>query len=521
MSPGDIAFAREDFDKAIELYREESKAPGIEGDRTHDGLVRALLQQDKIQEAEEIAKAWTAAAPHNAWAIGATGEVLYRRTDMKDAFASFTAALAADPCNAQARFNLATFYQLTGLHATAKQYIDIAHVLDPIDDNIREEWFLAQPRELRKIELTRYIADASYVTDKNREALNRYLTRLNNPTHGACRLANRDAATTSLRYAPIPTGPEGRIDWGLDVVFDGKPRRLKIDTGATGFILTRSAAAALHLQVDETTHSFGFGDDGAVETNIARVKSIRIGDLEFLDCDVSVIQKNPTQLQDGLIGGDVFRNFLLTLDFPGRVLKLDPLPPLPSAHGAASTDNPASLDTNAEDDQNPHDRYVSPTMKSWTSFYRSGHDILVPVRLNDHPSRLFIVDTGAGINLIATNAARDVGKVEGGYGRGIVGISGTTSTVSQTGLIALEFAGLRQSINSMTAIDMQKFNRSAGLQISGFLGAPILHQLTMHIDYRDQLLSFDYDPKRLQTCSTIVAIPDCTWDAVGNEMRRR
>jgi len=35
-----------------------------------------------------------------------------------------------------------------------------------------------------------------------------------------------------------------------------------------------------------------------------------------------------------------------------------------------------------------------------------------------------------------------------------------------------------------------------GLGISGILGADILEELTIHIDYRDGLVKFEYDPKR-------------------------
>jgi hypothetical protein len=34
------------------------------------------------------------------------------------------------------------------------------------------------------------------------------------------------------------------------------------------------------------------------------------------------------------------------------------------------------------------------------------------------------------------------------------------------------------------------------MEISGFLGANTLDQLTIHIDYRDGLVKFDYDPNR-------------------------
>ena len=42
-----------------------------------------------------------------------------------------------------------------------------------------------------------------------------------------------------------------------------------------------------------------------------------------------------------------------------------------------------------------HDRYIAPEMKDWTRVYRYGHELLLPVRIGEAKSRLFLVDTGA------------------------------------------------------------------------------------------------------------------------------
>jgi hypothetical protein len=34
------------------------------------------------------------------------------------------------------------------------------------------------------------------------------------------------------------------------------------------------------------------------------------------------------------------------------------------------------------------------------------------------------------------------------------------------------------------------------MEVSGLIGADILQDLTIHLDYRDGLVKFDYDPKR-------------------------
>ena len=58
------------------------------------------------------------------------------------------------------------------------------------------------------------------------------------------------------------------------------------------------------------------------EAYTAYADSIRIGDSEFQNCDVEVVDSRYMLGTDGLIGMDVFSKFLVTLDYPGRKLLL-------------------------------------------------------------------------------------------------------------------------------------------------------------------------------------------------------
>jgi hypothetical protein len=51
-------------------------------------------------------------------------------------------------------------------------------------------------------------------------------------------------------------------------------------------------------------------------------------------------------------------------------------------------------------------------------------------------------------------------------------------------------------VNGVVSYDISHISKSANIEISGFLGASTLNQLTIHIDYRDGLVKFDYDPNR-------------------------
>lgn len=420
-SEAEVAYARDRFDEAVRLFREEAKGAGAEADRAHDGLIHALLHARKLVEAEADATAWNKADPKNVWSRSALAEVQWRRGKVGEGLDSIVAASAIDPCNPQVHADYARVQAMSGLMASAKHNFDVAHSLEPESPAITADWVRFQPRAVQLANLVTYMAGHQDLSDEERKSLESQKKDLSAPTGSRCELVGPVQSTT-LPYRRIQDGPRAPVQWGLDVAFNGKSRRMEIDTGAHGLLLTRSAATALHLVPISQGKTSGIGDEGQVDSFTATVESIKIGGLQFHNCDVEVLGKTVTTMQarDGLIGGDVFASFLLTLDFPGRVLKLDPLPKRPGGNAAADA---PSLATGAEaSDDVTTDRYIDPTMKTWTKVFRAGHDLILPMQLNDGPWRLFIVDTGSSLNLISNEAARAVAKVSNGSALQLYGI---------------------------------------------------------------------------------------------------
>jgi predicted aspartyl protease len=519
MSPGDLAFSHAEDAKAIELYRDESKLAGEEGDRTHNALIRALLRSGKIAEAESDARAWAANAPQNAWAVVSVGEVQLRKAEIDDADIIMRKAAAINFCNAQVHADYAEYLDFTGYHASAKAQIEIAHRLDPIDDGIAATWIHYQPRSARLAAVNAYLERSKFLTDRERKSWETERDALSKPPQFPCRLATPVKSTTipfhAIRDGNATGGQASNVEWGFVVSIDGKTRRLELDTGAHGLILKHSSAVSMGLDIQAHSAAIGLGDAGVVTTSIARVKSIKIGGLEFQDCAVEVLDKDQTidgpdrgyqvmEGQDGLIGGDVFQNFLLTLDFPGHVVKLDPLP---RPQGSAAGDDATMMTGTEAGDAPLRDRSIDPSMASWTKVFRDGHDLIIPVRLNDGPTHLFIVDTGAQVTIITPSAAREVTRLQKGVAGAIMGVSGEVKNVYTTGPLTLDFAGLRQPSDGLIATDSGIKNNH--IEISGLLGQLTLRQLTLRIDYRDQLINFVYDPSRIAHCVQNVTIDDC------------
>jgi predicted aspartyl protease len=510
LSPGDIAMSHGDYAKAETLYAEEMKS-GPDADRTHTALIRAQLHQSKVAEAEKDAVAWSTAQPTNPWALDALAEVQWREGKPEDAIQALNKVRTIDYCNPQGHADAAMLYRMAGLYASADRELTLARKLDPVDPQIEFAWLRLQPPATRLPEITSLLSTATYLSADQVNSFSREKQRLfQPPPAAACHLVT-PTSSTSIPFRAIQDGPESHTYWGLQVEFDGKQRRLEIDTGASGLILSKSAASALHLEPEHTFKMGGVGDEGLVDSFIAKVHSIKIGGLEFQDCYVQVLGTNAkgVSAQDGLIGGDVFSRFLLTLDFPGRILKLDPLPARP---GDAADASAPSLDTGvATAFQAPQDSYRAPSMKDWDRVWRSGHDLMVSVGLNSAtgPRRLFLLDTGSSLDLISPDAAREVGKVSKGSYVNVVGISGKVDKTWTTGPMKLYFSHLVAPNMGMISIDTSNLARGSGTELSGLIGAPTLHQLTFSIDYRDNLVNFSYDPSRITHCVDSVHLADC------------
>ena len=514
LSPGDLAMAHYDYAKAESLYAAEIQAaspsgtqPSPDADRLHAALIRAQIRQSEIAAAEKDAAAWSGAQPGNAWALVALGEVQWREGRPDEAIQSLDHARSIDFCNPQAHADTATIYRMAGLYASAARELTTARRVDPVDPQIELAWLNLQPPATKLTEITSLLSNATFLSANETNNLAREKQRLFNPPLVGCHLAT-STASTSIPFRAIQDGPNAPTYWGLDVSFNGKNRRLEIDTGASGLLLTKAAANALHLEPERSIKINGIGDNGAVDSFIARVKSIKIGGLEFQDCDVQVLGTTPKGMaaKDGLIGGNVFAHFLLTLDFPGQVLKLDPLPQRPGDTAAAP-----ALDTGAASVyQAPQDAYRDPSMKDWDLVWRSGHDLIIRVGLNaPMPRRLFILDTGSSLDLISPEAAKEVGKVSSGSFVNVTGISGEAKKTWTTGPLKLYFSRFVAPNTGMISIDTTHLAGDSGIEISGLIGAPTLHQLTFSIDYRDNLVHFSYDPKRISPCVEGFRRADC------------
>ena len=73
----------------------------------------------------------------------------------------------------------------------------------------------------------------------------------------------------------------------------------------------------------------------------------------------------------------------------------------------------------------------------------------------------------------------------------------------------LDFLGMHERVDSLAAEDMTTWSHNHGLELTGMLGSPLLNDFTVHLDYRDNLMRLDFDPKRQVQCPPNLRLPGC------------
>ncbi len=516
----DKALIAADYDKAATLYRASlEKQPG-NADLTV-GLVHALLRQQKIDEAQDAVKDALDASPKTAAFITLRGEVELAQGQPWLVEPTVVESYKIDPCNPRTRLLFAKVLELSSRYATARQQILIAHQFDPEDPEIRRMWIETLPLGQRITELESHLSaptgDDPQELALLRAELDRMKKRAVEPAK-SCRLvsATNSAEIPFIRLA----GYAGHTRaYGLDVAMNGKSTRLQIDTRGAGLSIYRSAADRVGLKRLGPEDKAG-GNPGEKPSFTAYADSIHIGNLEFHDCPVNVIDSaSPFDDGDGMIGLDVFSDFMVTVDFPMRKLEVAPLPARPGEPAL-----PASLKAIAADFDplesivepappsaagaqtaaaapapraiGPFDRVMAPEMKDYTQIYRAGHDLVLSTALDNEKIKLFIPDASAAGTNLSVSAALDLPKVHEDKSLEQPGPGGKTQKVFVVDEVTFNFAHVSQKLNGVVSADISQASKTDGMEISGLIGMNTLSLLTLHIDYRDGLLKADYVPGR-------------------------
>ena len=485
-SAADTAYLAGDFTKAADLYKAELTA-NADQTGSMQGLIHSLLRQQKVIESADNVQTLIASKPASAALLTLRGEVELREGEPWTAATTAVAALKLDPCNPRAIFLYSRLAALDSRNITSRKFLNLAHQLDPEDPEIRAAWLETLPAAARIPQLESYLSaprgdDAE--TADNRKAELEDLKKWVSVPQPSCTLVSKGTSAeipfTEIRSVRGNSGFDA-----LDINVNNQRVRLSIDTGYnahlpidgfSGLLIQKSAARKMDLKPVYDNMIPGIGPQGYRNGSIAIADSIMIGDVEYHNCAVQILDGQYWNDADGSISMTLFSDFLVSLNFPDHKLKLSKLPDLPASNAVNGIT----------------ERFISPEMKDYTPIYRSGADLILPVSINRKYMKLMLIDTAIGFSSLSPEAAHEIGDGRKDPKYEVRDTNGIPMTLFSAGDAQLTFAGMTQSVNHIITFDTARFTRDAGTAISGLIAEATLKLLTVHIDYRDGLVKMEY-----------------------------
>jgi tetratricopeptide (TPR) repeat protein len=445
------------------------------------GLVRAELALHHSREAYAAAEQALAKAPQSAGAETAAGLAMYRRGDLFKAEQHFRTALRIRPDYPGALRGMASIYSAVSKPKSARDLRLRAYRLSPDDPELMlayantlqgPEHITALEAALGRMDSTTERARNLRVHIANDRALgDRQLRRLVSPYQ-----------SSRIKLSLILDGPRRPRGLGLRLILNQKETvKLLLDTGASGISVSPKLAEKAGLQVisGEASEAKGIGDGNASPALTYLASVVRAGDVVFDDYPVAVFRSAQSADFDGLIGADVFARFLVKIDFLQMELSLEPR---------------LGKDTDTGGEAEPSD--AGEPAPGFFRVLRFGDHLALPTTIEgDRPgmhSALFLLDSGASINLIDTETAKESTGVSDDSRITVRGVQGKVDKTSRANRVSLTFAGLRQQNPDLIAISLEKMGDSMGVGLGGVLGLPVLGNLAVTIDYRAGTVRLEY-----------------------------
>jgi len=208
----------------------------------------------------------------------------------------------------------------------------MAHQIDPADPDIQEQWIgtLSSSERIRYLEKS--LAGDNHWDADRRASIATYLEYLKERAQQSnlspCRLVSK-TTSTETPMVRLLNDPQHLRSYGLTVSINGHNSNLMLDTGASGILVNRLIAERAGVSKIVETKVWGSATRGRRNAFVGIAGSIKVGELEFQNCPIEVMDSRSVVGDNGLIGADVFENFLVDLDFPKEKLRLSALPRRP------------------------------------------------------------------------------------------------------------------------------------------------------------------------------------------------
>jgi tetratricopeptide (TPR) repeat protein len=454
-------FRQADFRAAADAFRKITDAnPSAQA---YAGLVRSLLKADDVKAAEESSQKALAAFPESAIIHAARGDVYFRRGFIPQAEDEYGAALKLDGKCARAWLGQGKVDAVYARRSQAKTAIAKAHDFDSEDSDAFYEWAirLAYPENVAALE--RHLAE--FHNDPEEERHEReYKDFIKALAGRKTWIPAREVEHTEIKMEALTVGAHMVLrGYGLRVrLNDRSTVTLLVDTGSSGITITRKMAEKIGARKLSEQALEGVGKSGPAVGYKAWVDKVVVGDLEFHDCFVQATPREIAEV-DGIIGMDVFSQYLVALDLPARKLRLEPMP------DRAKDGSPTQADT-------------------FTQAFTVGHFLLLPTEVGKKATGLFVIDSGSNANTISPELARSIPEMRA-FNSPMSGASGVANSAFIADDAMLRFAKVNRN-DRISTLDLHSVSKDLGIEISGQIGFSAMQEMRVLINYRDGLVRF-------------------------------
>lgn len=468
-------FKSGDYARAIPLLQGTFAGNSRQDPRVQAALLSALVYQGRVEEAAGLADDAAHAFPQSPEVLTARGDLAFYMGDMPAAETLYKAALNVDDKTARAYYGLYRIDRAASMYRNARLLCFKAHSVDPDDDLITESFMDYLVPEKRKELLPAFAKMHPWFYGDNHpvEKEDSDLDALLHSREPFEIDGPRQEVTLPIHYLHDGPGVRGV---GVDIsIGGGRPLRVLLDTGASGLLLTQSAIDKAGLNHLGSFKVSGIGDKGPQKAFLAVADSCSIATLKLKTClfEASEGKGRIAGDEDGLIGVDLFSDYLITIDFQKCILHLVPLP-------------------ERKHDVQGYNRDPLPTEAGFTPVFRFGHHLYVSTKVNGKVTGLFLIDTGSNFSTLDSTLARLITKIHHNeYYVHVAGVSGKVNEVFEADKAELEFARFRQSNLGLTSINLNNGSGHQPVRMGGILGFQVLASFRLTLDYRNGLVNFD------------------------------
>lgn len=389
-------------------------------------------------------------SPQDPNQLCALGDSLYRQSRFEDAESAYARALDLDPNNVRGHLGMGKIAALLSDRNRAAKHFSAAYQLEPSNPNVILAFAdVVVEREARRTLLRNFLA-LSPGDEKTGEVRAKLQVE---EQLGARKLAELKSSYQPYRI-PLSSLRAGglllhaRVNGGSDL-------KLILDTGATGVTLNASAGRSVGLELIGPDVITGFGSAPPAPARVALAALFETGALQITNLLAKVSEIELTPDADGMVGLDVFQDFLIHLNPRARTLELTPL----------------------------DDREAS--CADCTQAYRLGHLLLVRAEVNGHGDGYFILDTGSPYTLISRKLMPRSGRAAV-----MTGTQGDQPVALPAVPVALQLGSQHLWGFEYATLDTDGISSNTGASIAGAIGYSLLRDMSLTVNYRSGLVKF-------------------------------